>query len=89
MFLTLPTRALTGQHVISPQERRGGSFDHLVGAGQDRWRDGEAESLGGLQIHNQFESCGLLDREVGRFLTLQDLVDVVGREPNMSDRFGP
>ena len=65
------------------------SFDDLVGAGEDRGRDGEAESLGGLQIHNQFESCGLLDREVGRFLTLQDLVYVVGREPNMSDRFGP
>ena len=25
-------------------------FDHLVGAGEQRWRNGEAERLGGLEV---------------------------------------
>jgi putative ABC transport system substrate-binding protein len=33
------------------------SFDHIVGAGEDRLRHGEAERLGGLQIDDQLEFC--------------------------------
>jgi len=25
-------------------------FDHLVGAGEDRWWDGQPECLGGIQV---------------------------------------
>jgi len=32
---------------------RGVSFDHLVGARQDRWRNGEAERLGGLEVEGE------------------------------------
>jgi hypothetical protein len=38
------------------------SFDDLVGAGEDRWRDGEAEFLRGLEIDDQLEPCRLLNR---------------------------
>jgi hypothetical protein len=37
-------------------------FDHLVGAAGQRQRDGDAERLGGLEIEDQFNLCGLLDR---------------------------
>src|SRR6266446_9957590 len=55
---------------------RGGSFDDLVGAGEDRWRHGEAERLGGLEIDDQLESRRLLDRQISRLLALEDLSDV-------------
>src|SRR4051795_6234073 len=31
------------------------SFDHLVGAGEQRWRHGKAEHPGGRQVDDQFE----------------------------------
>lgn len=37
------------------------SFNHLVGAGEERRRHGEAKRLGSLAVKNQFELCGLLD----------------------------
>jgi len=48
-------------------------LDDLVGAGEDRWRHGEAERLGGLQVHDQLEPCRLLDRQVGGLGSVQDL----------------
>src|SRR5882672_5674736 len=48
------------------------SFDDLVGAGEDRWRDGEAERLGGLEIDHQLEGRRLLDREIGGLGALED-----------------
>jgi hypothetical protein len=38
------------------------SSNHLVGSQQDRLRDGQTESFGGLQIDDEFEFCWLLDR---------------------------
>ena len=34
-------------------------LDHLVGAGEDRQRDGEAERFGSLEIDDQFVFRGL------------------------------
>jgi hypothetical protein len=38
-------------------------LDHLVRRGQQRFRDGEAEGLGGLHINDKFNSRLLLDRQ--------------------------
>src|SRR5260370_17367772 len=55
---------------------RGGSFDDLVGAGEDRWRHTEAERLGGLEIDHQLEFSRLLDRQVSGLRALEALPDV-------------
>jgi hypothetical protein len=49
-----PESTLTGHSLAS--------FDNLVGAGEDRWRHGEAERLRGLEIEDQLECGRLLDR---------------------------
>jgi hypothetical protein len=36
------------------------SFNHLVGAGEERGRDGEAERPGGSQVDHQGDLCRLL-----------------------------
>ena len=38
-------------------------LDHLVRSGQQRFRDGEAERLGGLEVDEQFDFGGLVDRQ--------------------------
>ena len=57
-------------------------LDHLIGSGQQRFRDGEAERLGGFQIDGQFDLRGLLYRQdaphhkrrfIGVFLRAPDL----------------
>src|SRR6266498_3048286 len=53
-----------------------GLLDHLVGAGKDRWRDGEAEYLCRLEIEDQLEFARLLDWEISGLSPLENLVDV-------------
>src|SRR5262249_8296118 len=53
-------------------------LDDLVRPRQDRLRDREAEGPGRLEVDHQFELRGLLDGEVGRLGTFQDLVDIQG-----------
>src|SRR6516225_12004080 len=54
------------------------SLDHLIGAGEQRWRNAEAKRLRRDQLHNQIEFGRLLDRKVGRFRPAQNLVDIIG-----------
>src|SRR6478735_3085835 len=47
-------------------------LDHLVGAGEQRWRDGEAECFGSPEIDGQIEMGGLLDRQIGWPLAIEN-----------------
>jgi hypothetical protein len=51
-------------------------FDRLVGAGEHRGRDGEAERRGGFEVDYEFEFCGLLNWQITRLFTLENLVNV-------------
>jgi hypothetical protein len=55
------------------------SFDHLIGADEQRWRHGEAERLGHLHVDHEFEFCRLLDRQICGPGAFENLVDVAAR----------
>src|SRR5262245_35591364 len=59
--------------------RRANLFDHVVGAGEKRRRDGEAEYPGGLRVDDQLELARLHYRQVCRFCTFEDAADVDSR----------
>ena len=50
------------------------SLDDLIRPLQERLGDGEAEGLGGLEVEDQLEFRGLLDRECGGLGPFEDLV---------------
>jgi hypothetical protein len=47
------------------------TFDHLIGAAEQRNREGEAERLGGFEVEDQLDFHCLLDRQVGRLGTVE------------------
>jgi hypothetical protein len=51
-------------------------LDHLVCGGQQRFRDGDAERFGGLEVYEEFDFRGLLDREVGGLVALENSAGV-------------
>jgi hypothetical protein len=44
-------------------------LNHLIGGGQQRFRDGEG--LRGLEVDDEFEFGGLFDRQIGWFLAFE------------------
>jgi hypothetical protein len=52
------------------------SLDHIVGAGEQHRRHGEAERPGGLGVENQLELSGLHDRQVRRLVPLEDATGI-------------
>src|SRR4029077_3841163 len=80
-----PNRA-TARGCSASERARSGSWltsllDDLVGAGEDRLGDRQAERLGGLQVDDQLECGRLLDRQIGWLGPLQDLFDIAGGLP--------
>jgi hypothetical protein len=55
-----------------------GSSDHLVRLEKDRWGDGKAQGVGGLEVDDQLEFGGLLYRQVIRLSAPQDFVHLGG-----------
>jgi len=47
---------------VSNRSKTVALFDHFVGDCQQRRRNCQAQQLGGLEIDNQIELCGLLNR---------------------------
>ena len=60
---------------------RAALFDHLVGAGEQRFGDREPKRPGGDEVDDQIELGRLLDGKIARLRPAQNLVNVVGGAP--------
>jgi len=55
-------------------------FDHLVGATEQREREGDAKRPGGLEINDQLDLGGLLDRQLSRLLAIENAASIYGSD---------
>jgi hypothetical protein len=58
-------------------------FDHLVGAGEEQFRNCQFERLGSREIDNEVELGRLLHRDIAGFRPTQNLVNIVGSAPDL------
>src|SRR5215470_15841405 len=56
-------------------------LDHLIGPCQQRRRNGQAQSLRGLEVDDEFESSRLLNRKVSGLDAFENFVDVTSSAP--------
>ena len=76
-----PIPAVRGTAIEPPESTqtghdRLGLFNYLVGAGEDRRRDSQAERPRGFGVDDEFECGRLLNRKISRLSSLQDAVDI-------------
>src|SRR5262245_38432595 len=74
---------------IRVRSAHGNSFDHLVGAGKQRWWNFEAERFRSLEVDREFVLGRRLHGKIGGPLALKDAIDVAGRAPIVVDVVGP
>jgi hypothetical protein len=51
-------------------------FDHVVGAGEKRFRDGQSDRLCGLEVYDQLEFGRQLNRQLRGICTLENEIDI-------------
>src|SRR5215831_1088436 len=68
--------SLLGAYAFRPRASSIGSFDHLVGAGDQGRRESNAKGLGGFEVEGQFDFRRLLNRQLCGLCTLQDFIHV-------------
>ena len=66
------------RHVRSPLADIDSLFDHLAGASEKCWRDGQTERFGRLETYDQIKPGRLLDGDFSRFGPSENLVDQLG-----------
>ena len=64
-------------------------FDHLVGGGEQRLRDGYAKLLRGFEIDDQFKFGRDLHWKVPRPFALEDAIDIAGHLRKLVELIGP
>jgi hypothetical protein len=64
-------------------------FDHLVGAGQQRRWNRNADGSRRLEIDGEIEFDRRLDRQIARIGAAQDLVDQIRQRRNRSRKLAP
>ena len=75
-------RVLSGDFADVPKgDITPGSLDHLVGAGEEERRKGEPEAVGSLEIDDEVEFRGFIDRQIAGLGTAQDAIDIAGGAP--------
>jgi hypothetical protein len=61
-------------------------LDHLVGGGQKRFGDGEAERRRSLHVDHQFDLGGLLDWQIRQLVSARgDGGSAAGENPNKNE----
>ena len=63
---------------LSPDRTLAVLLDHFGCPHQNRVRNFDTKRFSGFSVDQQLEICGLLDGEIGRLGTLQDLIHVNG-----------
>jgi hypothetical protein len=69
----LTLRATSGHSAL---QQRLALFDHLVGGGDQRLRECQAQRLSRLEVENKIELCGLFDGQIRWLRALQYLVHI-------------
>ena len=77
-FLALGFVAMGRRRACEQLQQGGHLFDDLVGAGDERRRHFKADFFCRFQIDDELEPGRLLDRQLGRFRSLQDLRYITG-----------
>ena len=56
-------------------------LDQLIGASEQLARQGQTERFGGFQVDQELELGRLINRNVARFASFENLVHVIGHAP--------